>query len=176
MSDQWAREIPEGDDKERWVCQKCDFIRYENPKIIAGVVATFEDRVLLVRRAIEPRDGYWTLPAGYLELGESPDEGALRETWEEARARVTLDGLLALYSIRHISQVQMFYRAVMSSAECAPGPECREARLFAWDEIPRKELAFPTVSWALEHFAASKDAPLAQPFTNPPDAEEMIVR
>ena len=176
MSDHWAREIPEGDDKERWVCRTCDFIRYENPKIIAGVVATFEDRVLLVRRAIEPRDGYWTLPAGYLELGESPDEGALRETWEEARARVTLDGLLAIYSVRHISQVQMFYRATMPSAECAPGPECRDARLFAWDEIPNREIAFPTVTWALDHFAASKGAPLAQPYTNPPGAEDMIDR
>src|SRR5690242_13029188 len=107
--------IPPGDDKERLVCPECNFVVYDNPKIVAGAVVLEGERVLLCKRAIEPRLGYWTLPAGFLEAKEAPDEGALREAKEEAGATITLDGLLVVYTVRHISQVQMFYRARLGS-------------------------------------------------------------
>lgn len=168
------RRVPEGDDKPRLVCPDCEYVAYENPKIVVGAVATSADgRILLCRRAIEPRRGFWTLPAGYLELGESPDEGARREALEEANARIELDGLLAVYSILRISQVQLFYRARLIDESVSAGIESLEVRLCAWDEIPWGELAFPTVHWALQHFAATRGAPLGQPFGNaeggPPD-------
>lgn len=143
---------PEGDDREREVCRRCGFVNYENPKIVVGSVATWEDRILLCRRAINPRDGYWTLPAGYLELNESPEQGAVREAWEEARARLVIDQLLATYAITRISQVQLIYRARLSSPDIAAGPESREVGLFTWDQIPFDDIAFPSVRWALEHF------------------------
>lgn len=161
------RRIPEGDDKHRLVCPECDFIAYENPKIVVGSVVCDGDRILICKRAIEPRRGFWTLPAGYLELNESPEEGAKREAREEACANIELEGLLAVYSIVHISQVQLFYRARLSTPELAPGPESLEVRLVRWDEIPWDELAFPSVHWALRHHEASRGRPLMQPFTNP---------
>jgi ADP-ribose pyrophosphatase YjhB (NUDIX family) len=144
--------VPEGDNRERMVCPDCGFINYENPKIIVGAVCSWEDRILLCRRAINPRRGYWTLPAGYLELNESTSAGAMREAWEEARAKIAIDGLLAVYDIPRISQVQLIYRARLTAPEVAAGPESLEVRLFAWDEIPRDELAFPSVRWALDHY------------------------
>src|SRR5437763_15893767 len=99
--------IPEGDERTRLVCTDCGYIAYENPKIVVGSVVRHGDRTLLCRRAIDPRKGFWTLPTGYLELGESTEAGALREGWEEARARIRVDGLLAIYSIQHLSQVQL---------------------------------------------------------------------
>jgi len=156
---------PEGDDREREVCRRCGFVNYENPKIVVGSVATWEDRILLCRRAINPRDGYWTLPAGYLELNESPEQGAVREAWEEARARLVIDQLLATYAITRISQVQLIYRARLSSPDIAAGPESREVGLFTWDQIPFDDIAFPSVRWALEHFretaGETRFAPLA---------------
>lgn len=168
------RRVPEGDDKPRLVCPDCEYVAYENPKIVVGSVATSTDgRVLLCRRAIEPRRGFWTLPAGYLELGESPEDGAKREAREEAGARIELEGLLAVYSITRISQVQLFYRARLVDEAIVAGIESLEVRLYRWDEIPWDELAFPTVHWALTHFDASRGAPLGQPFGNqeggPPD-------
>ncbi|MGA7865992.1 MAG: NUDIX hydrolase, partial [Stellaceae bacterium] len=105
------RGIPEGDNRERMICAECGYILYDNPKIVVGSVAHWDDRILLVRRAIEPRYGYWTLPAGYLELNEAASAGAEREAWEEARARIEIEGLLAIYDIPRISQVQLIYRA-----------------------------------------------------------------
>jgi ADP-ribose pyrophosphatase YjhB (NUDIX family) len=145
------RRVPEGDDKPRLVCGECGFILYENPKVIVGAVCTWEDRYLLCRRAIEPRAGYWTMPAGYMELAETTEQGAVREVWEEACARVELDGLLAIYNIPRISQVHMIYRARMLTPEFAAGPESTEVALFAWDEIPWDELAYPNVDWSLRH-------------------------
>jgi len=147
-----VREVPDGDDRPRLVCGDCGFIQYENPKIVAGSVAAWEGKILLCRRAIEPRTGYWTLPAGYLELGESAAQGALREAWEEARARLTLDRLLAVYSIPRISQIQLIYRARLVTPEVAAGPESLEVRLYSWKEIPWDDLAFPSVHWALRDF------------------------
>lgn len=145
------RQIPDGDDKPRLVCGECGFILYENPKIIVGAVCTWEGRYLLCRRAIEPRSGFWTMPAGYMELAETTEQGAVREVWEEAQARVELDGLLAIYNIPRISQVHMIYRARMLTPDFAPGLESTDVALFAWDEIPWDELAYPNVAWSLHH-------------------------
>jgi ADP-ribose pyrophosphatase YjhB (NUDIX family) len=145
------RGIPEGDNRERMICAECGFVLYDNPKIVVGAVARWEERILLCRRAIFPRRGYWTLPAGYLELGEATGAGAEREAWEEAQARIAIEGLLAIYDIPRISQVQLIYRARLIDAAVAPGPESLEVRLFAWDEIPWDEIAFPSVRWALHH-------------------------
>jgi len=146
------RRIPEGDTRERMVCPDCGFIAYENPKIVVGAVVASGDRFLLCRRAIEPRRGYWTLPAGYLEVNESTMAGAAREAFEEARARISIDGLLAVYDIPRISQVQVIYRARLAEPGFEPGPESLEVRLFAWDEIPWDDLAFPSVHWSLQHY------------------------
>jgi ADP-ribose pyrophosphatase YjhB (NUDIX family) len=147
--------IPEGDNRERMVCPDCGFVQYENPKIVVGSVCVFGDRFLLCRRAIDPRRGYWTLPAGYLELNESTPDGARREAWEEARTEILIDGLLAVYDIPRISQVQIIYRAHLAAPQYAAGPESLEVRLFAWDEIPWDELAFPSVRWALDQYRES---------------------
>jgi ADP-ribose pyrophosphatase YjhB (NUDIX family) len=151
--------VPAGEDRERHVCVACGAVHYQNPRVIVGAVATWEDRVLLCRRAIEPRRGFWTLPAGFLELGESTAEGARREAWEEARARIDVQDLLALYDLPHISQVHVFFRAPLLDPAVAAGPESLEVRLFAWDEVPWDDLAFPTVRWALDHFRGGAAAP-----------------
>lgn len=146
-----VRKIPEGDDRIRLVCGDCGYVLYENPKIIVGAVCTWEGRYLLCRRAIEPRKGFWTMPAGYMELHETSEQGAAREVWEEARAKVEIDALLAVYNIPQISQVHMIYRARMLTADFAAGPESLEVRLFDWDEIPWPDLAYPNVKWSLTH-------------------------
>ena len=148
----FVRRIPEGDNRERLICADCGHIAYDNPKVVVGSIVVSGDAVLMCRRAIEPRRGFWTLPAGYLELHESTPAGAIREAWEEAQAKITIDGLLAIYDIPRISQVQIMYRARLLSPEFAAGPESLEVNLFAWDEIPWDELAFPSVRWALEHY------------------------
>ena len=150
----FVRRIPEGEDRERLICGDCGYIAYENPKIVVGSVVSEGGRVLLCRRAIEPRRGFWTLPAGYMELGETTEEGAKREAWEEARARLELDGLLAIYSIARIGQVQIIYRAHLAKPGFAPGPESLDVRFFAWEEIPWDELAFPSVHWSLKAWKA----------------------
>lgn len=145
------RKIPDGDDRERLVCGDCGFVVYENPKVIVGAVCTWEDKYLLCRRGIEPRLGYWTMPVGYMELNETTEQGALREVWEEAQARARIDALLAIYSIPEISQVHMIYRAPMISPDFAAGQESLEVALFAWDDIPWADLAYPNVRWSLEY-------------------------
>ena len=142
---------PEGDDRDRHVCPACAMVHYQNPKVVVGSVCLLGERLLLCRRAIEPRRGYWTIPAGYLELGESAEAGARREAWEEARARIELDGLLAVYSVARIDQVQLLYRARLLDAAVEAGPESLEVRLLGWHEIPWADLAFPTVHWILRH-------------------------
>lgn len=144
-----VRGIPEGDNRERMICAECGFVLYDNPKIVVGSVPRWGDRLLLCRRAIHPRKGYWTLPAGYLELNESTSAGAEREAWEEAFARIRIEGLLAIYDIPRISQVQLIYRALLLDPEVAPGPESLEVGLFEWERIPWEALAFPSVRWAL---------------------------
>ena len=163
----FRRRVPAGDDRERRVCDRCGFVDYENPKIVVGSVVEHEGRILMCRRAIEPRKGWWTIPAGYLELGETPEEGAAREAWEEARAKIAIDDLLAVYTVRHISQVQMLFRARLLDPHVEAGPESEEVALVAWDALPWDELAFPTVRWVLEHFDARRGQPAAPPFGNP---------
>lgn len=150
--------IPEGDNRERMVCPDCGFINYENPKIVVGSVCLWQERFLLCRRAINPRRGFWTLPAGFLELNEATAAGAMREAWEEAQARIVIDGLLAIYDIPRISQVQLIYRAHLETPDFAAGPESLEVKLFAWDDIPWEELAFPSVRWALDHYRNSVES------------------
>lgn len=159
--------VPEGDDRTRLMCPECGFIHYENPKVIVGSVVCLGDRVLLCRRAIAPRLGYWTLPAGYLELNEAPDEGAKREAWEEACAKIEIDGLLAIYNIPRLSQVQLIYRARLVDEAIRPGSESLAVSLFKWEDIPWPEIAFPTVRWALHHDRELGDAETYAPRTNP---------
>jgi ADP-ribose pyrophosphatase YjhB (NUDIX family) len=162
--------IPEGDNRLRKVCTDCGFIAYENPKIVVGAVCGWEDRILLCRRAIEPRLGFWTLPAGYLELNETTGDGALREAMEEAGAQIALEGLLAIYDIPRISQVQLIYRARLVSPEIEAGPESLDVRLFAWHEIPWDDLAFPSVRWALDHYREMLASGDPRPRSNPSGA------
>ena len=161
-------QVPDGDTLERLVCPDCGFIQYDNPKIVVGAVARWRDRVLLCRRAINPRIGFWTLPAGYMELNETAAEGAAREAWEEARAKLELTGLLAVYNIPRISQVQLIYRAELVSDDVSAGPESEEVALFRWDDIPWDDIAFPSVHWALNHWQEVGDAEIFAPRTNPP--------
>ena len=159
--------IPKGDDRARAVCDHCGFIDYQNPKIVVGSVALWKEKILLCRRAIEPRKGFWTLPAGYLELGESVEEGARREAWEEARARINIDRLLAVYSVPRISQVQLMFRATLESENIDAGPESAEVDLFDWDGVPWADIAFPTVGWALRQWRESRGFTEFPPYSNP---------
>lgn len=162
-----VRKVPLGDNRERLVCPDCDYVAYENPKIVVGVVATWQGKLLMCKRAINPRHGFWTLPAGFLEMGETPEEGAAREAWEEARAELEIVDLLALYSLRHISQLQLFYRARLLSPEVSAGPESQEVALFDFDDLPLAELAFPSVRWAIDHFQQVLDSDGFPAFRNP---------
>ena len=167
MEPRFSRQIPAGDVHERDVCESCGFIDYVNPRILVGSVVTWEGRYLLCRGDIEPRRGFWTLPAGYMEVGETAIEGAKREAWEEARAKLSLEGLLAVYDLPHIAQVQLLYRGVLLSPEVEAAEETSEVGLFAFDEIPWEDLAFPTVHWALNRHHSLGDSPLGAPATNP---------
>ena len=144
--------IPEGDDRLRHICDHCGTIHYQNPKVITGCIPQWEDKVLLCRRAIEPRFGLWTLPAGFMENGESTEEGAARETWEEACAKVSITSLYTLCSIPHISQVYMLFIGQLSTPEFAAGIESLEVELFSEAEIPWNELAFPVVTKTLKRY------------------------
>ncbi len=162
-----VRRIPDGDTLERLVCPDCGYISYENPKVVVGSVALWDGEVLMCRRAIPPRKGYWTLPAGFLELNETTAEGAIREAWEEARATLEIRALLAVYNIPRISQVQLFYLADLADADVAPGPESEAVALYGWDDIPWDEIAFPSVRWALNHWHGMRGRDAFPPCTNP---------
>lgn len=127
-------------------------IHYQNPRMVVGTVTVWEDKVLLCKRAIEPRYGYWTLPAGFMENGETTGEGAARETLEEAGARIELGPLYSVIDVPHVEQVHMFYRAVLLHLDFEPGPESLEAKLFAEHEIPWDAIAFRTVAQTLRWF------------------------
>lgn len=164
----FSKRIPEDDSRERLVCDTCGWINYVNPKIVVGAVVSHADRILLCRRAIEPRRGFWTIPAGYLEEHETTEAGACREAQEEACADIAVDQLLAVYNIPRISQVQLIYRATLARPDIAAGPESLEVQLAAWDDIPWDDLAFPSVHWALGHYRAVLGRQSFPPFTNPP--------
>ena len=168
--------VPAGDDRERLICAECGYIHYENPKIVVGSVIVHGDRVLLCRRAIQPRRGFWTLPAGYLEARETVIDGAKREALEEACADIDITDLFAVYNIPRLSQVHLFFRARLLKEAVACGPESLEVRLFGWDEIPDADLAFPTTRWALEHYREIADQREFAVRSNPPGEWGDLIR
>lgn len=145
-------QIPHGDDKLRQVCSACGTIHYENPKVICGALVIWDEQILLCRRAIEPRHGYWTLPAGYMELNETMQQGAERETLEEAEAHIQTDQLYCLYDIPHIGQIYAIFKAQLKDGVFGAGTETLESRLFHKHEIPWDELAFQSVRRTLTHY------------------------
>ena len=151
--------IPDdGDTKLRAVCPACHTIHYINPLNVVGTIPLWGDKVLLCKRNIEPRKGKWTLPAGFMELGETTAEGAARETTEEAGAQFEMHALFSLINVARVGQVHLFYRATLLSPEFAPGTETQEALLFDEADIPWDEIAFRTVKETLEHFFADRRA------------------
>ncbi len=150
-------QVPEGDDRERFVCSQCQRIHYSNPRVIVGCVPYYEGRVLLCKRAIEPRKDYWTLPAGFMENGETTPEGAARETWEEARAQVSNLELYRVFDVTSISQVYMFYRCDLDRGEYGVGPESLETNLYREKDIPWSNIAFPVVKQTLRSFFLDAD-------------------
>lgn len=144
--------IPPGDALQRHVCNACGEIHYVNPKLVVGAIPEWRDQILLCRRAIEPRYGKWTLPAGFMENDETTADAAARETLEEACARIEVGAVYAMVNIPHISQVHLFYRARLLSPDFAPGDESLEVALFDEADIPWQEMAFRSVTFALERF------------------------
>lgn len=151
-----SERIPVGDDRPRFVCDQCNTVHYQNPRIVAGCLPVYRQQVLLCRRAIEPRQGFWTLPAGFMENGETIEQAALRETWEEAQARVREQQLYTLFNLPHINQVYMFFRAELCDLDFGPGEESLEVRLFDEEEIPWEQLAFPTIGKTLRHYFSDR--------------------
>lgn len=145
--------IPPGDNRERFVCGSCGTVHYQNPRNVVGTVPVWDDKVLLCRRAIEPRYGYWTLPAGFMEMGETTAEAASRETLEEAGARVEVQNLFSLLNVPHVHQVHLFYMARLLDLDIAAGEESLEVKLFEESDIPWDEIAFPTVGQTLRSFS-----------------------
>jgi ADP-ribose pyrophosphatase YjhB (NUDIX family) len=155
-----ALAIPEGDNRPRYVCSHCDAIHYQNPKLVVGSIPVWEQdgqlKVLLCKRAIEPRYGYWTLPAGFMENAETTAEAAIRETEEEAGAHIEIGELFTLLNVAHVHQVHLFYLARLVDLDFAPGVESLEVELFAEEDIPWDDLAFPTIRTTLELFFADR--------------------
>lgn len=147
-----TRAVPQGDTHPRAVCSRCGHIHYENPLMIVGCVAEHQERILLCKRAIEPRLGYWTLPAGFMENGETTSEAAARETHEEACARIADSIPFALVSIAPLHQVHLYYRARLDGDAYAPGPESLEVQLFTEESIPWEEIAFQSVAFCLRRY------------------------
>lgn len=148
--------VPEGDDHLRHICDDCGTIHYRNPKVIAGCIPVWQDKVLLCKRAIDPRKGFWTLPAGYMEQGETLGQAAVREAWEEANVLVELDKLYTLFSLPEISQIYIFFRARMVDERFSPGLESLETQLFSEEEIPWDDISFETVYRSLVYFFADR--------------------
>ena len=157
--------IPSGEDRQRHVCDACHTVHYRNPNIITGTIPRRGDAILLCRRGIAPKLGLWTVPAGFLELGESVEDGAIRETREETRADVRIQTIHGIYSIPRIGQVYMLYQAELLSTDFGPTPESSEVRLFREAEIPWSEIAFKVVEQALRDYFAHLKSPRPLPFT-----------
>ena len=149
--------VPEGDNLPRHVCDACNTIHYENPKIVAGCIPEWEDKILLCRRAIEPRYGLWTLPAGFMENSETTAQAAMREAMEEARANVEITSLYTVFNLIHINQVYMIFRSRLCDLDFAPGVESLEVALFEEKDIPWGELAFPVVEQTLRYFFSDRE-------------------
>ncbi len=167
----FENQVPAGDSVSRMVCNKCDWIHYDNPRIIVTGLCTWENQVLLCRRAIAPRYGFWTLPGGFMEIGETIEEGACREVLEEAGAGVDIQNLLATYTVPRIGQVHMVFHAAMRSADFLAGPESLDVRLVPLMEesIPWGDLAFPVNEWALRDLLSLHGQAPDQPFTTRPE-------
>ena len=153
------QEIPAGDNRLRHVCSDCRTIFYDNPKIVAGTLPIYDGQILLCKRAISPRKGYWTLPAGFMENGESTEDAARRETLEEANATVTLKSLFSMITVPHISQVHVFFLAELATPDFSAGEESLEVALFTPATIPWDELAFPTVGETLVRYLEGQTGP-----------------
>ena len=148
--------MPPGDSLQRWVCDHCGEIHYQNPKLVVGTIPEFDGRLLLCRRAIEPRYGYWTLPAGFMENDESTGQAAARETLEEAGANVELGAPFSLISVPHVNQVHLFYRARLRDLNFQPGEETLEVSLYEEAAVPWRDIAFRTVALTLRHWFADR--------------------
>jgi ADP-ribose pyrophosphatase YjhB (NUDIX family) len=153
---QVARRVPPGDSLPRWVCDHCGVIHYQNPLLVVGAIPEHEGRILLCRRAIEPRYGYWTLPAGFMENDETIGQAAVRETLEEAGARIDLGEPFSMISVPYVNQVHIFYRARLLDLDFRPGEESLEVALYEEAHIPWKEIAFRTVAITLRHWFADR--------------------
>lgn len=149
--------IPPDDNRERFVCDSCQTVHYQNPRMVVGTIPVWGDQILLCRRAIEPRYGYWTLPAGFMENGETVAEGSRRETTEEAGATIELQGLYTMIDVPFIEQVHIFFRARLLNLDFDPGPESLEVKLFRADEIPWQDLAFRTVAKTLKLYLQDRE-------------------
>lgn len=147
---------PDDDNRPRHICIACGTIHYQNPKMVIGSIPEWEDKILLCRRAIEPRNGLWTLPGGFMENGETTAEAAARETLEEANARIAVGNLYSMYSLPYISQVHLLFRARLLDTDFSPGQESLEVRLFTEAEIPWNKIAFRPVKFSLEHYFADR--------------------
>jgi ADP-ribose pyrophosphatase YjhB (NUDIX family) len=144
--------IPPGDQRPRGVCDACGAIHYQNPKLIVGCVPEYEGRILICKRAIEPRRGFWTIPAGFMEIGETLQQAAARETYEEALATVEIGSLLSIVHVLHTHQVHVFFRAKLPKAEFGPGPESLEVELIDPQDIPWEDIAFPSTDFTLRRY------------------------
>ncbi len=171
-----VRRVPVGDNRERDCCDQCGAIHYVNPRPVVGTIPLWEDRILLCRRAIEPRYGKWTLPAGFMEVGETTADGAQRETLEEAGARIELGPVFSILDVPHVEQVHIFFRAQLLDTDFAPGTESLEVQLFDEAAIPWNELAFRTVSMTLRLFFADRARGMfgvhTRALTPPPELRE----
>lgn len=144
--------IPQGEDRIRAICNSCETVHYQNPRVITGTIPVWKGKVLLCRRNIQPRIGLWTLPAGFLELNETSEEGAIRETWEESQAKVNVHRLHGVYNIPRVNQIYMLYLAELTTPKFAPTPESSEVQLFSTEEFPWDQLAFKVVEQSLKNF------------------------
>ena len=151
-----VKAIPAGDNRERYVCRGCGTIHYQNPRIVAGCVPEYQDAILLCKRAIEPRSGYWTVPAGFMELGETVADAAIRETLEEAEARVEIGALIAVVDVVQAKQVHMFFAGALRKPKFGVGEETLATDLFMADKIPWDDIAFPSVRIALKQFLRNR--------------------
>lgn len=148
--------VPPGDNLPRHVCEACQAIHYQNPKIVVGCIPEWEGQILLCRRAIEPRTGFWTFPAGFMEAGEDTAQAAARETLEEAKASVEITSLYAMLSLPHVSQVYVVFRGTLRRLEFGAGAESLEAQLFPWDNVPWDRLAFPVIHDTLVRYVEDR--------------------
>ena len=156
-SSQLRFDIPEGDNRPRYWCPQCRTVHYQNPRLVVGAVPVWGDRVLLCKRSIEPRKDFWTLPAGYMENGETLQEGAARESWEEACATVDIRDMYTVFNLPHIYQVYVFFLGRLEEGRYGVGDESSDAGLFARDEIPWDELAFPTITRTLKYYFRDRE-------------------